>query len=94
MKVLYVGDSKDVSKRILRNHMNGNVESSTLRRTIAEQMGFKIKKTKRKSGSTRIRIDFDQPKKYEDRISNYLKSCQWRILICKNYEIALTFNGT
>ena len=63
MKVLYVGDSTDVSKRILRNHLNGNVESSTLRRTVAEQMGLKIKKTKRKSGSTRIRIDSDQPKK-------------------------------
>jgi hypothetical protein len=88
LKALYVGDSSDVIKRIVRNHLHGNVESSTLRRTIAEKMGFRIKKTQRKSGSTRIRIDSDDPNRDENKVSGYLESCKWKILFCENYNIA------
>ncbi|MHA1280668.1 MAG: GIY-YIG nuclease family protein [Candidatus Helarchaeota archaeon] len=91
LKILYVGDSSDVIKRIIRNHLNGNVESSTLRRTIAERMGFNIKKTKRKSGSTRIRIESDDPKRDENKVSEYLESCKWKILFCENYITAHDF---
>ncbi len=32
IKIIYVGDSRDVVKRILTNHCKGNVEASALRK--------------------------------------------------------------
>jgi ADP-ribosylglycohydrolase len=49
MLVIYVGDSRDVIKRIRKDHCgNGtNVEASALRERVAENKGFQIKKTNR-----------------------------------------------
>ena len=51
MKTIYVGDSKDVVKRIKNNHCSGNVEASAFRKHLAVAMGYKLKKTKIETGS-------------------------------------------
>jgi len=47
LMIIYVGDSKDVIKRIRTNHCKGNVEASALRKYVAEALGYRIKITKR-----------------------------------------------
>jgi len=89
--IIYVGDSRDVVKRILTNHCNGNVEASALRRHIAEAMGFQIKKTKRPSGSIRVRIDLPDPRVGEKEISSYIHSGEWKYVICSSYKEANDF---
>ena len=62
MQIIYIGDANNLLKRIKSNHSSGNVEGSALRQHIAEAMGYKLKSTKRPSGSTRIRIDSQEPR--------------------------------
>jgi len=50
MKVIYVGDARDVVKRIQNNHCGGNVEASALRKAVAEAMGYSLKRTRARSG--------------------------------------------
>ncbi len=89
--IVYVGDSRDVVKRIRTNHCSGNVEASALRRYIAETKGYKIKSTKRSSGSTRVRIDLPNPRKGEMNVSDYIRSGKWRYVICDSYAEANDF---
>ena len=89
--IIYVGDSRDVVKRIRYNHCRGNVEASALRRYIAEAKGYKIKSTKRSSGSTRIRIDLPDPKFGEREITDYIRGGTWRYVICDSYFEASDF---
>jgi len=89
--IVYVGDSRDVVKRILTNHCSGNVEASALRRYIAEAKGYKIKSTKRSSGSTKVRIDLPSPRTGEMNVSNYIRSGNWRYVLCDSYSEANDF---
>jgi len=88
---IYVGDARNVVNRILFNHCKGNVEASALRRHIAEAMGYKLKRTKRASGSTRIRIDLPNPKFGERKISAYIQTGKWKYVICESYDEAHDF---
>ena len=91
MYVIYVGDSKDVLKRIKTDHCRGNVEASALRRHIAEALGYRLRHQKRPSGSTRTRIDLPDPKQGEKRVSNYIQTGRWRVILCPTYETAKDF---
>jgi hypothetical protein len=91
MHTIYIGDSENVLKRIKRNHCNGNVEASALRRHIAEAMGYKLKREKRPSGNTRIRIDLPVSLKGEKEISDYLRQGKWRVVTCDSYQLAKDF---
>jgi len=93
MIVIYVGDSKDVIRRIRDNHCgNGtNVEASALRERVAENMGYRISKTRRASGSTKKRLDLPNPQMGEQEISAYIKSGIWRFAICNSAAEAKDF---
>lgn len=91
MQVIYVGDARDVLKRIKTNHCTGNVEGSALRRNVAEAMGYRLKREKRPSGSTRIRIDPPDSRQGEKRVSDYIRSGKWQVIICSNYQDANNF---
>jgi len=85
-RVIYVGDAKDVIKRILTNHCRGNVEGSAFRKHVAESMGYKIKTTYRSSGSKKVRIDHPNPSEAEKKITAYIRSGKWKYVICDSYE--------
>ena len=89
--LLYVGDSRDVVKRILSTHCTGNVEGSALRLAVAEARGYPIAREKRPSGSTRIRIAVPGPRQAEHEISAFIRSCAWRYVLCATYEEAHDF---
>lgn len=89
--IIYVGDSRDVIKRIRTNHCGGNVEASAFRRHVAEAKGYEIKSTKRSSGSTRVRIALPDPKVGEENVSDYIHSGKWRYVICNSYVEANNF---
>ncbi len=91
MHVIYVGDARDVLKRIRTNHCSGNVEASALRRYVAESMGYDIRRERRPSGSTRLRIDLPDPRQGEIRISNYIRNGLWRVIVCDGYQLANDF---
>ena len=73
----YVGDSKKLRNRI-RQHCKGNVEGSTLRKTIAENMGFEIQRTKREKGTTKKSVTPIQ----KSSIDEYIQSGKWRWMPC------------
>ena len=89
--VIYVGDANDVAKRILSNHGSGNVEGSALRRHVATAMGLRISSTKRASGTTKVRIDSNNPRQDEGTVTVYIRSGSWRIVRCSTYEEANDF---
>lgn len=91
VRAIYVGDSGDIIKRIRTNHCSGNVEGSAFRKHVAAEMGYAITKTKRDSGSTKVRLDLPDPRVGERRITNYLRSGSWRIVICDTYDEAHDF---
>jgi len=91
MLVIYIGDANDVVKRITTNHCRGNVEGSAFRYHVAEKMGYKIKMTKRVSGNVRKRIDLPDPRIGEKVISEYIKSCAWKFVLCDTYDEAHDF---
>ena len=83
----YIGDSKRIKSRV-RQHCTGNVESSALRKTIAEKMGFEIHTTKRPSGSRKTSV---HPLSAEKLISEYIQSGTWKIIPCRTVEEAKDF---
>ena len=91
MFVIYVGDSRNVYKRIITNHYNGNVEASALRRYIAEAMGFNVRRQRRSSGSVRVRIDLPDPHYGENEVSDYVLHGMWKILLLDDYGFAHDF---
>jgi hypothetical protein len=91
MIAIYAGDATDVVKRICSNHCSGNVEGSALRRHIAEKIGYKIKSTRRSSGTYRVRLDLPNPKTGEQLISAYVRTGLWKFNICDTYEEAQDF---
>lgn len=91
MLCIYIGDASNVVNRILTNHCSGNVEGSALRKAVAEAMGYHITRTRRQSGSTRIRIDLPNPREGESRVSEYIRSGNWRYIICLSYNEAHDF---
>jgi len=91
MKAIYVGDAKDVIKRIRTNHCNGNIEASALRKHIAKEKGYPIKTTPRSSGSLRVRLDIPDPHAGEQDITAYMKEGVWMFIFCNSYEEAHDF---
>lgn len=89
--VIYVGDSGDVVRRLSSDHSSGNVEASALRRHIARYKEFELRRTKRPSGSTRVRIDLPDPRNAENEISSYIHSGMWKYVLCQNYAEANDF---
>lgn len=89
--LIYIGDGRDVIKRIRNNHLKGNVEASSLRKHLATEMGYEISVTKRSSGSQRIRIALPEPKKGESIVSAYLRNGLWQYVICDSYAEANAF---
>ena len=89
--VIYVGDAHNVVNRVVFNHCRGNVEASALRRHVAEEMGYKLKRTKRPSGSTKVRIDLPDPQTGERKISTYIQTGKWKYVICESYHEAHDF---
>lgn len=91
MHVIYVGDSKSIYRRLKTNHCSGNVEASALRRHVAEAIGFRIRRERRPSGSTRVRIDLPEPDQGEKAVSDYIRRGKWRILLLDDYDVAHDF---
>ena len=89
--IIYVGDSSNVVNRILTNHCSGNVEGSALRKHIAKEMGYRIKRTRRPSGSMKTRIDLPNPREGETSVSSYIRSGWWKYVICNSNEEAQDF---
>ncbi|NVM56112.1 MAG: hypothetical protein HWN66_20615 [Candidatus Helarchaeota archaeon] len=90
--VIYIGDSANVIPRIKREHCSGNVEASALRKHVAREMGYKIRKEKRTtSNSYRTRIDLPDPRVGEQQISNYIQSGHWKYVLCKSTDEARDF---
>ena len=89
--VIYVGDSQNVINRILINHCRGNIGGSALRKHVAQAMGYEIKSTRRPSGSTRVQINLLNPREGESRVSNYIRSGEWRYIICDSCKEAHDF---
>ena len=83
--IIYAGDSSDVIKRIRADHCKGNVEASTFRKQVAEAKGYRIKSTRRISGSMRVRIDLPNPQTGKMDVSDYINSGEWRYVICNSY---------
>lgn len=91
IRVIYAGDARDIVKRIRSDHCRGNVEASALRKHIAEYRRYPIKKTRRTSGSYRVRLDLPDPKAGEQNISAYLRCGVWKYVLCDSYEEAKDF---
>ena len=93
--VIFVGDSRNVVRRMKKNHSSkSNVEASALRRFIAEDRGLKLKITKRlTSNSKRIRIDLPDPSSAEGEITSYVRSGKWKYVLCDTYDEANTFQA-
>jgi len=89
--IIYVGDAHNVIKRIRTNHCSGNVEASALRKHVAEAKGYRIRSTRRSSGSTRVRIDLPNPRMGGKDVSDYIRSGKWRYVICNSYTEANDF---
>jgi len=89
--ILYVGESKRVLYRITHDHFAGNIEGSALRRHVARNFGFEIIKQKRSSGSTRYRIGSENPRESEKRISQYVRTCEWKFVFCNSPSEARDF---
>ena len=83
----YVGDSNNLRNRV-RQHCNGNIESSALRKTIAKEMGFEIIKSIRPSGSRKISLQSDRN---EQVVSEYIQSGNWRVIACSSEDYARDF---
>jgi len=88
MQALYVGDARNAKKRILTNHIGGNVESSVLRKYVAQMLGLKIKSELRSHSSYRIRIDSSDISGGENTVSDYIKRGSWRVILLGGYEQA------
>lgn len=93
IRVIYVGDARDVVRHALNNHCNGNVEASGLRRVVAKNVGSTLKRIRRHSCSFRVRIDLPDPQEGKDRDSEYIRSGKWTYVICRCYEEAHDFAG-
>ena len=91
MLVIYVGDARDVIKRVRSQHCAGNVEASALRKHIAVAKGYPLSTTRRASGSSRVRLALPDPSKGEQEISAYLRTGTWKFAICDSYEEAHDF---
>ena len=89
--VIYVGDSGDVIKRIRRTHCSGNVEGSAFRKHVATELGYDIGRTKRASGTTKVRLDLLDPKSGENEITRYMRSGAWRFVFCDSANEARDF---
>ena len=81
MKVIYVGDASNLRRRI-HQHGRGNVEGSALRKHVAEALGYGLARTRRPSGSTRVRIDAPDPPAAEQQVSAFIQSGAWRWVTC------------
>ena len=87
MIAIYVGDASNLRRRI-RQHSRGNVEGSALRKHVAEALGYGLARTRRPSGSTRVRIDAPDPRAAEQQVSNYIAGGAWRWVACTSKEKA------
>lgn len=91
MENIYVGDSKNVAKRINRKHCTGNVKVSALRRTIAERMGFVIIEEKIHPKYIKVYIGGPHRKLSEKKISDYLAAGVWKSVRCESKAEAEDF---
>ena len=91
MLAIYIGDARDVVKRIRSNHCSGNIEGSALRKHIAIKKGYSLTKTRRDSGSIRLRINLLDLRFGEQTISDYLRSGIWKFVFCSSYIEAHDF---
>lgn len=87
MIAIYVGDASNLRRRI-RQHGRGNVEGSALRKHVAVTLGYGISRTRRPSGSTRVRINAPDPRAAEQQVSDYIAGGAWRWVACTSKEEA------
>jgi hypothetical protein len=88
---VYVGDSRDVVRRLARDHSGGNVEGSALRSHVAEEMGYQLTRTRRPSGSVRVRIAAPNERSGELRVTQYIRAGAWKYVVCRTYDEASDF---
>ena len=93
MFAIYVGDSGNVVNRILGDHCSGNVEGLELRHLVAEAKGYAFTRSRRSSGSTRVRIDLPDPREGEAHVSTYIRSGRWKYVICDLLPRPVTSSG-
>ena len=84
-ELIYVGDTRNLARRILSNHLTGNVEGSAFRRHVARAMDLTVLKKRRPGGTIRRRL---REPDGEARVSRYLASGFWRVYPCPIYEVA------
>jgi len=88
---IYVGDAGNVIDRVRSQHCSGNVEGSALRRHVALRKGYRLISTKRRSGSTKVRLDLPNSREGEKDISRYIRSGKWRYCLCDSPTEAIDF---
>ena len=79
---IYIGDGSKIMNRIRNQHCSGNVEGSSLRKHIANALGFQFMRVQRANGSWRVRLNLPNPIIGEQQITNYLRSGHWKYIIC------------
>ena len=88
---IYVGDASRVSRRVLQSHSSGNVEGSALRQHVAASLGYRLQRSSRVKGSTKIRLDMPIPKEGENAVTVYIRSGRWRFVTCNSASEAEDF---
>jgi hypothetical protein len=86
-----VGDSRDVIRRLASDHSGGNVAGSALRSHVAEEMGYQLTRTRRLSGSIRVRIAAPNQRSGELRVTEYIRAGAWKCILWRTYDEASDF---
>ena len=84
---IYIGESKNTRKRIYM-HFSPSIESSFLRKRIAQCRDYEIITTPRDAGNMRVTLAIEA---LEDNITEYLEGGKWKYVNCKDKNEAVAF---
>lgn len=92
MKILYIGDSGDIWKRVRKNHCSGNLRNSALRRHVAvDVLRLPVVQRKDLGGKSRMHFDHSSPETLEEKVSLWLQSRSWKHVTCFDKSEAVDF---
>ena len=86
---IYIGASKDTRKRIYM-HFYHSIESSLLRKRIAQSRDYQIIYTPRPAPAITMEVTLAIPA-LEDNITEYLEAGKWKFVECRNRPEAVAF---
>ena len=84
---IYIGESKNTRKRIYM-HFSPSIESSVLRKGIAQSRGYEIISTPRDAGNMEVTLAIQG---LEYNITEYLEVGKWKFVNCRNKSEAVSF---